>query len=78
MENTQKAEKIMSLIAAKADIDAEEIKPESTWSEIGLDSLDVVELLMEVENEFHISIPDDESHDFITVGHVIKYMETHG
>jgi acyl carrier protein len=73
----QTAEKIISMIAAKADIDAEEIKPESTWNEINLDSLDVVELIMEIENEFHISIPDHESHDFITVGHVIKYIESH-
>jgi len=76
MENT--TEKIISMIAAKADLDAEEVKQESTWAEIGLDSLDVVELIMEVENHFHISIPDHETHDFITVGHVIKYIETHG
>ena len=77
MENTEKTQKILSLIAAKADMDVEKIKPENTWSEIGLDSLDTVELIMEIENEFHISIPDHESHDFITVGHVIKYIESH-
>ncbi len=78
MENTEKTEKILSMIAAKADMDANEIKPENTWAEIGLDSLDTVELVMEFENEFHISIPDHDSHDFATIGDVLKYMEGHG
>lgn len=52
--------------------------PDSTFEELYLDSLDIVELVMDLEDEFNISISDDDADEFRTVGQLFDYMETHG
>ena len=52
--------------------------PDSTFEELYLDSLDVVELVMELEDEFNISIADEDAEGFRTVGQLFEYMESHG
>ena len=73
--NKTNAERVLALIAEKADMDANDIKPENKWAELGIDSLDVFELIMEIEKEFFISIPDEDAHSLNTVGDAIKYVE---
>ncbi len=77
MEQSDKAQRVLAIISAKADCEVEELKPENTWAEIGLDSLDTFELVMDLEKEFFISIPDEDIHNFMTVGDAIKYVEAH-
>ncbi len=66
-------EKIIGILGDYTDFDAASITEDTTFEELGLDSLDTVELMMSVEDEFGVSI--DVSGDFKTVGSVVKYIE---
>lgn len=60
----------------KMGVDAEEVTPEKSFTnDLGADSLDTVELIMEFEKEFGISIPDDQAEKISTVGDAIAYIE---
>ena len=65
--------KVVDMLADYSDIAPDEIKKDSTFEELELDSLDVVELVMAVEDEFSVSIEINE--DFKTVGDVVEYIE---
>lgn len=66
-------EKVAKTIRNYKEDESLEIKPESTFAELGLDSLDTVELVMSLENEFEITIEMNE--DIKTVGDVVKVIE---
>ena len=67
---------IKSIIAEKSGVDGNNITLETKFSDdLGFDSLDTVELLMEFEKEFNIVIEDDEAMDIATVAEVIEYIE---
>ena len=69
-------EKVIEIVAEQLGVDKEKIKPESNFvSDLGADSLDTVELVMELEEEFDISIPDDAAEKIQTVGEAIKHIE---
>ena len=62
--------------ADKLRVDESEVKPEATFTnDLGADSLDTVELIMELEKEFNITIPDDQAEKIATVGDAIAYVE---
>ena len=67
--------RIKKIIETKFGISSSVIKSWNTAEQLGLDSLDVVELIMEIEIEFAISIPDNEAEKMTTVGDVISYLE---
>ncbi|RKH16273.1 acyl carrier protein [Corallococcus praedator] len=70
--------KIKSIIADQLGVGEDEIKPESSFIEdLGADSLDIVELVMAMEEEFEVEIPDDEAENIKTVGDAINYVKTH-
>jgi len=70
------ATKVMAIIMDKLSVDAEAVSPEASFSDdLGADSLDVVELIMEFEKEFDIEISDDEAEKIATVQDAIKYIE---
>ena len=70
------AEKVKQIIVDKLGVDESEVTPEASFTnDLGADSLDTVELIMEFENEFNISIPDDQAEGIQTVGDAIKYVE---
>tara|TARA_B100000965_G_scaffold386340_1_gene388512 strand:+ start:71 stop:304 length:234 start_codon:yes stop_codon:yes gene_type:complete len=68
--------KVKAIIVDKLVIDESEVTNDSNFmSDLGADSLDTVELIMEFEKEFDIQIPDDEAEKITTVGEAIKYIE---
>ena len=67
-------EKVQEKVAEQLGIDAEEVLLESSFiDDLGADSLDIVELLMALEEEFDIEIPDEEAEKLVTVGDVVDY-----
>lgn len=71
------AEKVTGIIVDKLGVDASEITPEASFAnDLGADSLDTVELIMEFEKEFNISIPDEAAEKIVTVGDSITYLES--
>ena len=70
------AEKIKSIIAEQLGVKPEEVTPQASFIEdLGADSLDTVELVMALEEEFGIEIPDEDAEKMATVGDAAKYIE---
>ena len=70
------ASKVKAIIVDKMGVDETEVTPEASFTnDLGADSLDTVELIMEFEKEFNISIPDDQAEKIATVGDAITYIE---
>ena len=69
-------EKVVSIIVDKLGVDASEVVEDASFTnDLGADSLDTVELIMEFEKEFNVAIPDDQAEKIATVGDAIKYIE---
>jgi acyl carrier protein len=70
------ATKVKAIIVDKLGVDENEVTPEASFTnDLGADSLDTVELIMEFEKEFNIAIPDDQAEKISSVGEAIKYIE---
>ncbi len=70
------AEKVKAIIVDKLGVESTEVVTEANFTtDLGADSLDTVELIMEFEKEFDISIPDDQAEKIQTVGEAIQYIE---
>ncbi|MBR1770041.1 MAG: acyl carrier protein, partial [Bacteroidales bacterium] len=70
------AKKVIAIVVDKLGVEENIVKPEANFtSDVGADSLDTVELIMELEKEFNISIPDDQAEKIATVGDAIAYIE---
>ncbi len=70
------AERVKAIIVDKLGVDESEVTIEASFTnDLGADSLDTVELIMEFEKEFNISIPDDQAEKISTVGAAIAYIE---
>lgn len=70
--------KVKSIIADQLGVSEDEIKIESSFIEdLGADSLDIVELVMAMEEEFEIEIPDEEAENIKAVGDAINYINAH-
>ncbi len=71
------AEKVKEIIVEKLGVEEAEVTPEASFTnDLGADSLDTVELIMEFEKVFDISIPDDQAENIQTVGQAISYLES--
>jgi acyl carrier protein len=70
------ASKVKKIIVEKLGVDETEVTAEASFTnDLGADSLDTVELIMEFEKEFNVSIPDDQAENIQTVGQAITYLE---
>jgi acyl carrier protein len=75
MANEELFDKVKDVIAEQLNVDAADITPESAFvDDLGADSLDIVELVMALEEEFGISIPDEEAENIRTVGDAVNYI----
>lgn len=69
-------ERVVNIVTEQLGVDKDKIKRESNFvNDLGADSLDTVELVMELEEEFDISIPDDAAEKIQTVGEAIEHIE---
>lgn len=72
-------ERVTKIIVEQLGVKAEEVKPEASFVEdLGADSLDTVELVMALEEEFETEIPDEEAEKISTVQAAIDYINNHG
>lgn len=70
------ASKVKSIIIERLSVEESEVTNEASFTgDLGADSLDTVELIMEFEKEFNLSIPDDQAENIRTVGEAISYLE---
>lgn len=70
------AERVKKIIIEKLGVDEAQVVPTASFTaDLGADSLDIVELIMEFEKEFDISIPDEQAETITSVGQAIKYLE---
>ncbi len=69
-------EKVQKVIAEQLEIDPETITLDTNiYDDLGADSLDAVELVMSLEDEYGITIPDEAANDLVTVGKIVEYLE---
>jgi acyl carrier protein len=67
---------VKSIIVEKLGVDESDVTTDASFTnDLGADSLDIVELIMEFEKEFDLTIPDDEAEEIATVGDAIDYLE---
>ncbi len=70
------AERVATIVTNQLDVDKEKVKPEASFiNDLGADSLDIVELVMELEEEFDMSIPDEDAEKIRTVGDAVNYIQ---
>ena len=71
-------ERVKNVIVDQLSIDADEVTLEASFvDDLGADSLDVVELIMGLETEFDIEIPDEDAEKISTVGDAVEYIKSH-
>ena len=74
VENVQ--ERVKNIIVEQLGVEADQVKPEAQFvNDLGADSLDTVELIMALEEEFDIEIPDADAEKVVTVGDVVEYIK---
>jgi acyl carrier protein len=71
-------DKVRKIISDKLSVDIEEVVPEASFvDDLGADSLDLVELIMSMEEEFDVEIPDEDAEKLLTVKDAYDYIEKH-
>lgn len=70
------AAKVVAIVVDKLGVEESQVTPEASFTgDLGADSLDTIELIMEIEKEFGLSIPDDQAEKITTVGDAISHIE---
>jgi|TARA_B100001250_G_scaffold30543_1_gene25107 acyl carrier protein len=78
-DETSTEDRIKKIVVDQLGVKPDQVTPEAKFIEdLGADSLDTVELVMALEEEFGNEIPDEEAEKLITVGHVVSYIEDNG
>lgn len=72
-------DKIKQLLAEQADINPEDVKPEASFQDdLGIDSLDLFEMVMSLEDEYGVEIPPEDLERIITIADIMQYLESKG
>ena len=70
------AERVIEIVSEQMNVSKDQVTPETSFvNDLGADSLDTVELVMQFEDEFNLSIPDEDAEKITVVGDAIKYIE---
>lgn len=78
MADEEIADRVATIISDQLDVEKDKVQPETNFiNDLGADSLDIVELVMELEEEFGMSIPDEDAEKIKTVGEAIEYIKQH-
>ena len=76
MTDNEILEKVTTIVCNQLDVEKEKVKPEASFiNDLGADSLDIVELVMELEEAFEMSIPDEDAEKIRTVGEAVGYIK---
>ncbi|MBM4084687.1 MAG: acyl carrier protein [Planctomycetes bacterium] len=71
-------DRVINIVCEQMGVSKDRVTPETSFiNDLGADSLDTVELVMEFEDEFDLNIPDEDAEKIQTVGDAIKYIEEH-
>ena len=71
-------DKVFDIVAERMGVKKEDISKETSFiTDLGADSLDQVELIMELEDQFDLNIPDEDAENIQTIGDAVKYIEEH-
>jgi acyl carrier protein len=71
-------DKVREIIVEQLGVSADQVKPEARFiDDLGADSLDTVELIMALEEEFGVEIPDEDAEKMVTVGDALNYLKEH-
>ncbi len=71
-------EKVRDILCEQLDVDEEKVTMEANITDdLGADSLDIVDLVMSLEEEFDVEVPDEEVENIKTVGDIVKFLESH-
>ena len=76
LERSDTYQKIAKIIAEKLKIDTADVKEEATLEDLGADSLDMVEIVMKLEEEFGIEINDEDAEKLVNVAQVVDYIQS--
>lgn len=68
-------EKIRAMICEQYEIDEDEVTPETILEDLNFDSLDMIEIAMDIEDEFNVEVPDEALEKFITIGDIVEFLE---
>ncbi len=71
------AKKVIGIVAAVKQVSPESIRPESMFTELGIDSLDRINILFELENEFDIDVPDEEARSITSVQGIVERLSSY-
>ncbi len=75
MANASVEERVIKIVVDNLGVNADQVARTTAFDQLGADSLDIVELVMELEEEFEISIPEDQAEKIKTVGEAIEHIE---
>ena len=70
-------QKLKTIVVDQLGVNEENVTMEATFVDVAADSLDIVELIMNIEEEFDLEIPDNDAEKIVTIGDVVKYIEEH-
>ncbi|MGB9607349.1 MAG: acyl carrier protein [bacterium] len=73
---TDIVEKVRNIVAERLNVNPEEVTLETTFEDLGADSLDVMDLIMELEQEFDIEIPDEDAEKIRTIEDTVNYIQS--
>lgn len=73
---TEIYERVRKIIAERLNLNEDEVTLDATFEDLGADSLDIMDLVMELEQEFDIEIPDEDTEKIRTVGDTVNYIQS--